>query len=44
VLGEVMMHREPSQAATIHSLLRDFDWDEPAQPSPFWRRWLQRAS
>jgi hypothetical protein len=44
VLGEVMMHREPSQAAIIHSLLRDFDWDEPAQPSPFWRRWLQRAS
>jgi hypothetical protein len=44
VLGEVMMHREPSQAATIHSLLRDFDWDEPAQPSPFWRRWLRKAS
>lgn len=44
VLAEVMMHRESSQAAAIHSLLRDFDWDEPAAPSPFWRRWLRKAS
>ena len=44
VLGEVMKHREPRQATTLHSLLREFDWDDPAEPTPFWRRWLRKAS
>jgi hypothetical protein len=46
VLGQVMQHREPDQAPSIHNLLHDFDWDcDPiSEPAPLWRRLLRKAA
>ena len=45
-LNEVMAYREPSPTPSIHSLLRDFDWDDQATTSSpsFWRRLLRKAA
>jgi hypothetical protein len=45
VLRAVMEHREPEQAASVHSLLREFEWENEVEPepSPLWRRLLRKA-
>ena len=46
VLRGVLEHREPSQAPNVQSLLRDFDWEEEAEPEPpaLWRRLFRKAA